>query len=200
MVRPAVLQRSGIAKEECSSYMLPENTSKTTSSKKPYCFTSPVWRYKKIYYILVSEKTDEKSFTKTLTILDNYFISKANFHFKRYKFHLIARTRENSIDDSMCKQRQAAATCEFGYDIDKRLPDQIISIYFSNSLRRNFLEKETLTLQNVVNMAKKHGTVNSQLQAIGSAFKPCGARCSSERNCPFFVHGRSERQRMLHHW
>ena len=79
------------------------------------------------------------------------------------------------MDDSLCKQRQAAATCDFKYNIDKRLPDQIISKYFFNSLRRKFLEKELLTLQNVVNMAKEHGTVNSQLQAMGSAFKPCGA-------------------------
>ena len=107
--------------------------------------------------------------------INYYFIPKANVHFKRHKFYLIAQTKEDSIDDSLCKQQQAAATCDFKYNIDKRLPDQIISKYFFNSLRRKFLEKETLTLQNVVNMAKEHETVNSQLQAMGSAFKPCGA-------------------------
>ena len=125
-----------------------------------------------IYYALVSEETDKKSFTEILAVLDNDFIPKANVHFERHKLYQIAQTKEESTDDFLCKLRLAAATCEFGDNVDERLRDQIISKCFSNSLRRKFLEKETLTLKNVVNIAKAHETINSQIQAMESAPKP----------------------------
>ena len=39
-----------------------------------------------LLYKKLSEKTDKKSFTKTLTVLDNHFIPKANFTLKGTNF------------------------------------------------------------------------------------------------------------------
>ena len=59
-----------------------------------------------IYYALVDESNDKNNFDATVAILDNYFIPKANVHFERHKFHQLTQTREETIDEFVCRLRQ----------------------------------------------------------------------------------------------
>ena len=109
-----------------------------------------------IYYTLVDESNDENNFDATVAILDNYFVPKANVHFERHKFHQLTQTREETIDEFVCRLRQGAATCEFGDFVHERIRDQIISKCYSHDVRRKLLEKDTLTLDAVLNTARAH--------------------------------------------
>ena len=68
----------------------------------------------------------------------------------------------------MCRLRQGAATCEFGDSVHERIRDQIISKRYSHDVRRKLLEKDTLTLDAVLNTARAHEKVHHQLQAMKS--------------------------------
>ena len=72
----------------------------------------------------------------------------------------------------MCRLRQGAATCEFGDSFHERIHDQIISKCFSHDVRRKLLEKDTLTLDAVLNTARAHEKVHHQLQAMKSLIPP----------------------------
>ena len=78
---------------------------------------------KQIYYTLVDKSNDKNNFNATVAILNNYFVPKANVHFKRYKFHQLMQTREEIIDDLVCSLRKGAATCEFGDSVHKHIRD-----------------------------------------------------------------------------
>ena len=125
-----------------------------------------------IYYTLVDESNDENNFDATVAILDNYFVPKANVHFERHKFHQLTQTREETIDEFVCRLRQGAATCEFGDSVHERIRDQIISKCYSHDVRRKLLEKDTLTLDAVLNTARAHEKVHHQLQAMKSLIPP----------------------------
>ena len=60
----------------------------------------------------------------------------------------------------MCMLRQAAATCELGDSVHERIRDQVISKCYSHDVRRKLLEKDTLTLDAVLNTARAREKVH----------------------------------------
>ena len=107
-----------------------------------------------IYYTLADESNDKNNFDATVALLDNYFVPKANVHFERYKFYQLTQTREETMDEFVFSLRQGASTCEFGDAAHERIRDQIISKCYSHDVRRKLLEKDTLTLDAVLNTAR----------------------------------------------
>ena len=58
--------------------------------------TAGLW-VQHIYYTLVDKSNDKNNSDATFAILDNYFVTKANVHFERHKFHQLTQTREKII-------------------------------------------------------------------------------------------------------
>ena len=121
-----------------------------------------------IYYTLVDEFNDKNNFDATVAIFDKYFVPKANAYFERHKFYQLTQTREETIDEFVCRLRQGVATCEFGDSVHERIRDQIISKCYSHDVRRKFLGKDTLTPDTVLNTARAHEKVHHQLQVMKS--------------------------------
>ena len=125
-----------------------------------------------IYYILIDESNDKNNFDATVGILENYFVPKVNVHFERHRFCQLTQTREETIDEIVCKLRQGVATCEFGDSAHEYISDQIISRCYLHGMRRKLLVKGTLTLDVVLNTARAHKKVHHQLQAMKSLASP----------------------------
>ena len=99
---------------------------------------------------------DKNKFDSTVAILDNYFVPKVNIHFERHKFHQLTQTREETIDEFVCRLRQGAATYEFCDSVHERIRDQIISKCYPHDVRKKLLKKDAPTLDAVINTARVH--------------------------------------------
>ena len=120
-----------------------------------------------IYFTLAGEDGDA-SFEATLNLLEDYFVPRANVPFERHLFRQISQGIGESIDQFVCRLRQRAATCDFGANDDDHLLDQLIDKYYSSQLRWKFLEKEgTVTLDELLRVARSEEAVDRQLQALG---------------------------------
>lgn len=66
-----------------------------------------------IYFTLANGE-ESSSFTKTMKVLDHYFVPKSNVPFERHLFRQIAQASDETVDQSVCRPRQRAVSCDFG--------------------------------------------------------------------------------------
>ena len=104
-----------------------------------------------------------------MKVLDDYFIPKGNVPFERQLFRQLTQGSEETVDQFVCRQRQRAATCDFGEREDEYIKDQLIDKCYSAKLRRKFLEKEGgATLNDLLITARAQEAVNLQMEAMGA--------------------------------
>ena len=113
-----------------------------------------------IYYTL--SKGTDKTYEESVTLLDAHFLPTANIPFERHSFRQQSQSPDESIDQFVCRLRQKASTCEFGLNEDEAIRDQIIEKCRSSALRRKLLEKEGLTLDGAVKLARAFEAVDRQ--------------------------------------
>ncbi|CAK8692680.1 uncharacterized protein LOC143462177 [Clavelina lepadiformis] len=112
-----------------------------------------------LYYSLVNEQNAIiQTFEETVNVLNEQFIPTANVPFERHVFHQLVQNSNETVDQYVCRLRQRAATCEF-QNADERIRDQVVDKCYSRELQRKFLEQQTLTLVDVLRIAKAHEAV-----------------------------------------
>ena len=77
-----------------------------------------------LYYTLVSEE-EPQTLEECLTVLDNYFVPKANVPFERHLFRQMEQSPGEKVDQFVCRLRQKALTCSFDR-VDETIRDQLI--------------------------------------------------------------------------
>ena len=87
---------------------------------------------------------DQSKYTKTLKILDDYFIPKANIPYERHVFRNMKQESSETIDQFASRLRTQALNCDFGDAIDENIRDQIIDKCNSAQLRTKLLAKERI--------------------------------------------------------
>ena len=78
---------------------------------------------------------DQSKYTKTLKILDDYFIPKANIPYERHVFRNMKQESSETIDQFASRLRTQALNCDFGDVIDENIRVQIIDKCNSAQLR-----------------------------------------------------------------
>ena len=120
-----------------------------------------------VYFTLVPGGED-KDYPATLKVLDDFFIPKANVPFERHLFRQITQSREETVDQFVCRLRQRAASCDFGEREDEYIRDQLIDKCYSAKVRRKFLEKDgSVTPNDLLITARAQEAVDLQMVAMG---------------------------------
>jgi hypothetical protein len=70
------------------------------------------------------------------------------------------------MDQYVCRLHQRAASCDFGAAGDDYIRDQIIDKCYSSNLRRKLLEKEKLTLKEIMDTARAQEAVDHQVKVM----------------------------------
>ncbi|XP_076801019.1 uncharacterized protein LOC143445651 [Clavelina lepadiformis] len=121
-----------------------------------------------LYYSLVSEQNAiNQTYEEMVNVLNEQFIPRANVPFERHVFHQLVQNSNETVDQYVCRLRQRAATCEFE-NTDDRIRDQVLDKCYSRELQRKFLEQQTLTLADVMRIAKAHEAVIAQTKFMSS--------------------------------
>lgn len=122
-----------------------------------------------IYFSQVAEGND-KNFDDTIKLLDDYFLPKVNVAFERHKFRQLSQEPGETIDQFVCRLRQASSGCDFT-NVDEAIRDQVVDKCVSNALRRKLLEKEQLALADVLKVSRAFEAVDRQAKAIESSHR-----------------------------
>ena len=78
-----------------------------------------------------------------------------------------------TIDQFAERLRRKAQQCDYGDQMEAQIQDQIVSKCRSNELRRKLLEKgQTLTLQNLQEIAPNYDAVKRQTQSMSLSSEP----------------------------
>lgn len=115
--------------------------------------------------IFFSLSAENKSYAETMEILDSYFVPKSNIPFERYLFRQICQENE-TVDQFVCRLRQRAASCEFGTATDDYIRDQVIDKCQSTQLRRKYLEKDNVKLEDCLKIARAYEAVDHQVKTM----------------------------------
>ncbi|XP_077971377.1 uncharacterized protein LOC120341791 [Styela clava] len=145
-------------------YLTAKGTTEDSSKKALLLFTAGV-KVQDIFYTLAG-LDEEKTFSETLNLLDEYFTPKSNIPFERHLFRQIKQASDETVDQFVCRLRQRATTCGFDDKEDDHIRDQVIDNCRSNSTRRRFLEKENLELSDLLKIARAMEAVDHQAKAI----------------------------------
>ncbi|XP_050059725.1 uncharacterized protein LOC126551010 [Aphis gossypii] len=106
------------------------------------------------------------TFQHTINLLDQHFIPKVNPVFERHVFRKIRQEANESVGQFISKLRQQVAKCGFA-DADTEMCDQIIEHCTSDELRRKLLEKNNLSLSEIIEEAKRFELVVQQADTLG---------------------------------
>ena len=129
-----------------------------------------------IFFTLVEEDA-VKTYAETETLLKDYFEPKANIPFERHQFRQTLQGQD-TVDQWVCRLRQQAANCDYGNGADEQIRDHIIDKCNSQVLRRKFLERADLSLNDLLTIARAHEAVDRQVKAME---KPAPAQINSIR-------------------
>ena len=120
--------------------------------------------FQDLYFTLVPEET-VKTYEESITILDGYFIPKANVPFERHQFRQLEQGKGETVNQFVCRLRQKALSCDFT-DADENIRDQVIDKVNDAVLRRKFLEKSNASLSDLQDIAQAYEAVEDQLKTM----------------------------------
>ena len=116
-------------------------------------------------------------------MLDDYFVPKVNVPFERHLFKQMSQIVGETVDQSVCRLRQKAITCDFP-NVDEAIRDQLIEKCGNAKLRRKFLEKANTNLKDLQDIARAFEAVEIQMKSLeqsGSQYKPEEGQVNSVR-------------------
>jgi hypothetical protein len=117
-----------------------------------------------IYYTL--SKDQDLAYADSVKLLDDYFLPMANVPFERHQFRQLCQTADETVAQFVCRLRQSASTCDFGETESDAIRDQVIDKCRSINLRRKLLERDKLSLDDVLKVANAYEAVDRQLKAF----------------------------------
>jgi transposase InsO family protein len=118
-----------------------------------------------IFYTL-SETGDETNYAKAMEKLSEYFQPKANVPFERHQFRQMKQENGETVEQFVTRLKDKANTCEFGDHQNEHIRDQVIDKCKSHNLRKKFLEKGKITLENMVGLARASEAADRQAAAM----------------------------------
>ena len=110
-----------------------------------------------LFYSLAGEEA--KTYEETLKILEEHFVPKKNVSYERHLFRQLAQNTDETTDQFVCRLRQRSVNCDFGVTENDQIRDQLIDKCQSTHLRRKLLEKEKLTLDDALKIARAQEAV-----------------------------------------
>lgn len=132
-----------------------------------------------IYYSLPETKKEEEEAGKFVRIqldeytemknrLTEYFAPKQNITFERHMFRKLKQEANESISMFEMRLRAHAELCDFGDQLDSNIRDQITEKCSSNLLRRKILERDNVSFDEIMKMARSVEAASSQEKVFNS--------------------------------
>ncbi|XP_044765401.1 uncharacterized protein LOC123321732 [Coccinella septempunctata] len=97
--------------------------------------------------------------------MDSYFSPKTNTVYERYIFRSIKQVQGESMEQFITKLKEQGKNCNY-IDLDDQIRDQVIEKCSSSELRRKFLEKGEIKLDEVREIAKAFEATELQMNAM----------------------------------
>ena len=113
----------------------------------------------------------DASYEVSLTALDNYFKPKSNPVYERHVFHNVEPQEGEETSMFVTRLREQAELCDFGDVKDDMIRDHVVQHTRDRKLKEKFLQKQDLTLDNLIEIAKGHEVTKRQLQVMTDSVK-----------------------------
>lgn len=97
---------------------------------------------------------DNDPYTEVVTKLQEYFAPKKNQSYERHVFRKLHQKTEERIDAFIMRLRIQANRCDFGEHLDENLKEQTTGGCKSSLLRRKILERDGVTFDELIKMAR----------------------------------------------
>ena len=128
-------------------------------------------------------KSQNDSYEDVVNKLSNVFIPPVNAQVSLYKFRNTSQQEEEPFDDFVTRLRFLAKQCGFeGDDLNTQLKNQIIQSCFSDNIRKRALEKDSITLKELVTLGRTLEAVDSHMKVIRQQDQIFGSRTNDEEN------------------
>ncbi|XP_046746415.1 uncharacterized protein LOC124411366 [Diprion similis] len=121
-----------------------------------------------VFYAIPGADTvdaQEDAYAKTKTALTDYFKPKLNATYERHIFRGMSQGASESIGQFTTRIRQQAKYCAFMQE-EEEIRDQIIEKCYSSEVRKRILEKDTVTLADVLKIAQAFETMTVQVKQM----------------------------------
>ncbi|KAK7106395.1 hypothetical protein V1264_017657 [Littorina saxatilis] len=106
------------------------------------------------------------SYDEAVAALDAYFKPQQNFTYERHVFRQIAQMPEETTAQFVTRLRQQATNCNFADKVDENIRDQVIDKCRDKRLKSKYLEKGTLTVNQLLDIARAHEAAARQLKMM----------------------------------
>ena len=107
-----------------------------------------------------------KDYQKAEDALTRHFVVQVNIPYERHLFREMVQADGETIDQFAVRLRRKAQQCDYGEQMEAQIRDQIISRCWSDELRRKLLKGQTLTLQNLQDIARNYEAVKRQTKSM----------------------------------
>ena len=108
----------------------------------------------------------DATYEACLLALDNYFKPKANTVYERHVFHNLQPLEGEETSMFVTRLREQAELCDFNDMTEDMIRDQVVQQTRDRKLKEKFLQKQDLTLVNLLEVAKGHEATKRQLNAM----------------------------------
>lgn len=147
-------------------------------------------------FFTLPESEDEtigKQYDLARIALDNYFSPKANTVYERYIFRSIKQKPGETMEQFITKLKQQGKNCNYT-DLDDQIRDQVIEKGLSTDLRRKFLERGDLKLDEVREIAKAYEATEMQLHSMEKPSPTVEVNKVQYKNKPNWKKGKEEKK------
>lgn len=108
---------------------------------------------------------EQDAIDQVIEKFETYCLEKTNESYERYIFNSCTEG-DLSFDAYLAKLRQLAKTCEYSALLDDLLKDRIVVEINDNSLRKQFLQEDKLTLKKATDMCRAAQSTTAKLKTI----------------------------------
>ena len=121
-------------------------------------------------YQTVKDKTSTETdvFIIAKEQLATLFNPKRNKTVERFEFRRTRQLENETIEQFATRLRLSSQYCEFGNSADDEIAGQVVQACNSDKLRRQLLQIDPLTLNNVLERGRVHDSVEAQARALES--------------------------------
>ena len=123
----------------------------------------------RIYNSLPFDNDEDKSdMDKVLAAMEKYCLGETNVIYERFVFNQRAQQDEETFDQFLTALKELAKTCNFAAMHDELVRDRIVVGVKDYSVRKLFLQKKNLTLQECADMCRASESTNEKMKVMTS--------------------------------
>lgn len=106
------------------------------------------------------------TYNSAVAALDKYFKPQQNYTFERHLFRQISQQKDETTSQFVTRLRRQAANCNFGDTEEENIADQVVDKCVDLKLKAKYLERGTLKLQIILDMARSHEAAIQQVRSM----------------------------------